>query len=79
MTNYILLSTSYKGPKTVINSDRESNPQTNIFPGMNKETLEAGFYRYLFRYAEKNDYNVGVTPYMASKVFNKVQQAQSFG
>ena len=39
---------------------------------MNKETLEAGFYRYFFRFAAKNDYEVTVTPYQASKVFNKV-------
>ena len=42
---------------------------------MNKETLEAGFYRYFFRFAAKNDYEVTVTPYQASKVFNKVWQA----
>ena len=40
---------------------------------MNKQTLEAGFYRYFFRFIAKNGYEVEVTPYQAAIAQSKVR------
>jgi len=39
---------------------------------MNEETLEAGFFRYFFRFLLKNDFDVGITPFQAASVIGKV-------